>query len=250
MRVNFLIVLPKVLVHEGGWADHAEDPGGATMRGIILATYARYKGRKVTKRELRNISDAEVAEIYKGEYWDSVRGDDLPSGMDYTVFDASVNSGVGRGPKLLQRALGVKQDARIGNGTLAAARAADPVKVIVAANAYRMGFLKGLKIWGAFGKGWSRRVADVEAFSLKLAVGVQAAKQTVIPQAQKRVSANQNATVAPVAATGSSFTIPDMPDWALAGIAVLMLAAAIAFLGNARHHRDRVQALAALNEET
>jgi len=249
MRVNFPIVLPKVLAHEGGWADHPKDPGGATMKGIILATYARYKGRKVTKAELRAISDAEVATIYKGEYWDKVRGDDLPSGMDYTVFDASVNSGIGRGPKWLQRAVGVKPDGKIGRDTLAAARAADPAKVIVAANAYRIGFLKGLRIWSTFGKGWSRRVAEVEAFSLKLAVGAVAAKAEIIPQAEQRVSANKKATAAPGAATVGSFTVPDIPDWALAGIGVLMLVVIIAFLGNARHHSERVAALAALPED-
>lgn len=248
MKANFHVVLPKVLAHEGGWADHPKDPGGATMKGIILSTYARYKGRKVTKAELRAITDADVAAIYKGEYWDKTSGDNLPSGMDYTVFDASVNSGVGRGPKWLQRALGVKQDAKIGNGTLAAARASDPVKVIKAANAYRMGFLKGLKIWSTFGKGWSRRVAEVEAYSLKLAVGVQAAKAEIIPAAQRQ-TANKNATAAPIFAGGGSTTL-DIPDWALASIGILMLVAAIAFIGNARHHRDRVNALAALTEDT
>lgn len=249
MQANFPIVLPKTLAHEGGWADHREDPGGATMKGIILATYARHKGRKVTKQELRNITDAEVAAIYKGDYWDKVQGDLLPSGMDYTVFDASVNSGVGRGPKWLQRAIGVTPDGKIGKQTLAAARASDPVRVIKAANAYRMGFLKGLKIWSTFGKGWSRRVAEVEAFSLKLAVGAVVARAE-IPAAQERAKANRNATAAPAAAGGGTFTLQDIPDWALVGIAALMVAAAIVLLGNARHHRNRVEALTALTEDT
>lgn len=246
MKANFPTVLPKVLAHEGGWADHKDDPGGATMRGITIGTFGRYEGRKVTKAELRAISPEKVATIYKGEYWDKVAGDLLPAGMDYTVFDASVNSGVGRGPKWLQSALRIKADGKIGNATLAAARAADPVYVIKTANANRMGFLKGLRIWSTFGKGWSRRVAEVEAYSLKLAVGTRAAKAETLP-AVKRESANRNATAGPVAATGGSFTL-DIPEWALAGIGILMLVAVIAFIGNARHHRDRVNALAALTD--
>lgn len=249
MKANYTTILPKTLAHEGGWADHKDDPGGATMRGITIGRYSQYLRRKVTKAELRAIPEAHVQAIYREGYWDPIQGDHLPSGMDYTTFDASVNSGLGRGPKWLQRAVGVKADGDIGRETLAAARAADPAKVIVAANAYRLGFMKGLRIWSTFGKGWSRRVAEVEAFSLKLAVGAVTAKAEIIPQAQQRVSANKKATAAPAAATGGSFTLPDIPDWALAGIGVLMLVTIIAFLGNARHHSERVKALAALPED-
>lgn len=249
MKSNYVSILPKTLAHEGGWADHRDDPGGATMRGITIGRYSEYLGRRATKTELRNIPEEHVQAIYRTGYWNPIQGDQLPSGMDYTAFDASVNSGLGRGPKWLQRALGVKLDGKIGNGTLAAARAADPAKVIVAANAYRMGFLKGLRIWGTFGKGWSRRVAEVEAFSLKLAVGAAVVKQEVLPAAQQRVSANKKATAAPAAAGGGSFTLENIPDWALASVAILMLAAAIAFLGNARHHSNRVAALADLSED-
>ncbi len=41
MKRNFKKALKHVLVHEGGWADHPKDPGGATMKGVTLATYRR-----------------------------------------------------------------------------------------------------------------------------------------------------------------------------------------------------------------
>lgn len=241
MKVNFAIVLPKVLVHEGGWADHPKDPGGATMKGITIGTYRAYKRREVTKQELRNISDAEVADIYRTGYWDKVQGDALPSGLDYVAFDPAVNSGPARGARWLQQALGVTADGAVGPGTLAAARAAKPVPVIQRACAIRMGFLKGLKTWGTFGKGWSRRVADVEAFAVKMAAGVAVAKAQAEP-ARAAASRDTKATAAPAAAGGGSFTLDGIPDWGLVVVGVVAVVAIVALLGQARHNRARAAA--------
>ncbi|MGL6208713.1 MAG: glycoside hydrolase family 108 protein [Paracoccaceae bacterium] len=169
MKDNFPFCLKEVLKHEGGWADHPSDPGGATMKGITIGTYRQWKGRSVTKAELRAISDEEVAAIYKRNYWDKVRGDDLPSGLDFVAFDPAVNSGPSRGAKWLQSALGVTADGKIGPKTLAEAKDADAATAIKAACNARMSFLRSLKTWPTFGKGWSRRVADVQAKALALA---------------------------------------------------------------------------------
>ena len=40
---NFAACLAQVLLSEGGWSDHPADPGGATMKGITLATYRKYR---------------------------------------------------------------------------------------------------------------------------------------------------------------------------------------------------------------
>ncbi len=88
-----------MLKHEGGWADHPKDPGGATMKGVTLATYRRHFGKNKSKRALRNISDDDLGQIYRSGYWDKCRCDRLPSGVDYAVFDAAVNSGPGRSVK-------------------------------------------------------------------------------------------------------------------------------------------------------
>ncbi len=169
MKHNFERCLAEVLKHEGGWADHPKDPGGATMKGVTIGTYAQFKGRKVTKDELRNISDAELQAIYRRGYWDKVRGDDLPGGLDMVAFDAAVNSGPSRGAKWLQEALGVAADGKIGPATLEAARAQYAPAVIERAVGFRLAFLKRLKTWGTFGRGWQRRVDEVKAFALSLA---------------------------------------------------------------------------------
>ena len=168
MRENFDDCLSEVLRHEGLWADHPKDPGGATMKGITLATYRRWKP-KATKNDLRRITDAEVAAIYLKDYWAPLRCDELPGGLDAVAFDASVNSGPGRSAKWLQAALGVAQDGRIGPQTIAAARKANVPAAIDRALNTRLTFLRGLKTWGTFGRGWQRRVDELRAFAHLLA---------------------------------------------------------------------------------
>lgn len=169
MNSNFAFCLKEVLRHEGGWSDHKSDPGGATMKGITIGTYSQWKGRRMSKEALRAITDEEVAAIYKRNYWDKVRGDDLPAGLDLVAFDAAVNSGPARGAKWLQQGLGVAADGKIGPKTLAAAEAADAPAAIIAATNARMAFLRGLSTWPTFGKGWTRRVDDVRKKATGLA---------------------------------------------------------------------------------
>ncbi len=168
MKSNFDLWLRKVLQHEGGWADHPNDPGGATMRGVTIGTFAQFKGRKVTKDELRNISDADLRAIYRRKYWDVIRGDDLPFGVDYATFDAAVNSGPSRGARWLQQSLAVEPDGKVGPITVDAAAKANPRDVIERSTAARLSFLRMLKTWPTFGRGWQRRVDDVRADAIQM----------------------------------------------------------------------------------
>lgn len=166
---NFDNIMDHIFREEGGWADHPSDPGGATNMGITHITLAEYRGKPVTKNDVRNLKRAEAREIYRKRYWNVIRGDDLPSGIDLVMMDGSVNSGVGRGPKWVQSALGVVQDSKVGPATIAAANKANAAVVINAACEARMRFLRGLKTWPTFGKGWSARVERVRKEALALA---------------------------------------------------------------------------------
>ncbi len=126
-------------------------------------------GRSATKAEVRALTKATVAPIYRKNYWDAVRGDELPAGVDYCVFDFAVNSGKGRAVPSLQRAIGVADDGKIGPITLAAARAKDAGQTVERICADRLAFLKRLSTWPTFGKGWSSRVQGVRAEALALA---------------------------------------------------------------------------------
>ncbi|RVU13206.1 glycoside hydrolase family 108 protein [Methylobacterium oryzihabitans] len=158
-----------VLKHEGGYVDHPDDPGGATNLGVTIGTLSAWLGRAATKAEVRALTVAAVAPIYRARYWNAVRGDDLPAGLDYAVFDFAVNSGPGRAVMALQRALGVADDGRLGPVTLTALADKDPVALITALCDDRMAFLRKLSTWGSFGKGWTSRVQGVRAGALAMA---------------------------------------------------------------------------------
>ena len=158
--------------HEGGYSNHPSDPGGATMKGVTKRVYDAYrKGKGEAARDVRKITDAEVYEIYRRQYWDAVRGDELPSGVAYCVFDAAVNSGVSQAAKWLQRAVGVADDGAIGSITLAASERFAAADVIDGICDRRLAFMKRLKQWSAFKNGWTRRVSEVRAQSKAWANG-------------------------------------------------------------------------------
>lgn len=171
MKRNFKKALTHVLIHEGGWADHPQDPGGATMRGVTLVTYRRHFGEDKSKDDLRNITDEQLAQIYRSGYWNKCCCDDLPAGVDYAVFDAAVNSGPGRSSKWLQTAVGAKQDGAIGPKTLFRIEERDPIQITDDMCDCRLAFLRGLSTWPTFGKGWERRVEGVRAAAIAMAGG-------------------------------------------------------------------------------
>ena len=173
MKRSFKSALKHVLVHEGGWADHPKDPGGATMKGVTLTTYRRHFGPTKSKQELRNISDKELGDIYRSGYWDKCHCDELPKGLDYAVFDAAVNSGPGRSARWLQAAVGAKQDGGIGPKTLEKVNEHDPVAVTSDICDLRLSFLQSLNNWATFGKGWNRRVEGVRVTAIAMAGGDQ-----------------------------------------------------------------------------
>jgi lysozyme family protein len=186
MDRNFQRSLSLVLRHEGGWSDHKKDPGGATMKGVTLATFRLHVDATATKDDLRNITNAQLATVYRKHYWDAIRGDDLPNGVDYAVFDFAVNSGTSRAARYLQAAVNIRQDGKIGPQTLAAVKGMMASTLIHEICDKRMDFLRGLKTWPTFGKGWTRRVSEVRQTALSMvAVGnpVPAPKPAPVPPA-------------------------------------------------------------------
>jgi len=163
MKENYESALAHVLKSEGLWSDNPQDPGGATMKGITFAVFKDWKRNPhLTKDDLRNISDQDVHDLYKQLYWDKVHGDELPSGVDYATFDASVNMGVGRASKLLQEAVGVPADGVIGSGTLQEVQKANARSLLENFSVQKTNFYKSLPTFPTFGKGWLNRVAEVK----------------------------------------------------------------------------------------
>jgi lysozyme family protein len=169
MQSNFDVCLKKLLAHEGGYVNHPSDPGGMTNLGVTARVWEEWVGHPVGEKEMRALTAAQVAPLYKRKYWDAIHGDQLPSGLDYCLFDTAINSGVGRASKFIQEMVGVAADGAIGNNTLLAISQFKDVKMLV--DEYcdkRLDFLQKLKTWPVFGKGWGRRVADVRESATRM----------------------------------------------------------------------------------
>lgn len=166
---RFDTALAEILRHEGGYVDHPSDPGGATNRGVTLGTLSDWLGRPATKTEVRALTVADVAPIYRARYWNAVKADDLSPGVDLMVFDLAVNSGPSRAAKFLQEVVGATADGVIGPATVAKANAMNPADVIAGMRARRERFYRGLATFPTFGKGWMRRLDDVTAKAKEMA---------------------------------------------------------------------------------
>ncbi len=163
---NFDACLTRLLRHEGGYTNHPSDPGGPTNFGITIHDYRRYVKANATAVDIRAMPLAHAKAIYRQKYWNAMRCDDLPAGVDYAVFDYGVNSGTGRIGKVLRRVLRLPDTtSAVTDDVIKAARLKDASELCNAICDERLAFLRHLKTWPVFGKGWGRRVSEVRAAS-------------------------------------------------------------------------------------
>jgi len=169
MKENWDNCFAMVLKHEGGFVNHPKDPGGMTNLGVTKAAWEAWLVRTATENDMRTLTPEKVKPFYKAMYWDKIKGDDLPSGVDYAAYDLAVNSGTGRAAKYLQRIAGVADDGVIGPRSLEAIKKYDAEDTVNKICDMRMDFLKGLNTFDTFGKGWTIRVNDVRAKASSMA---------------------------------------------------------------------------------
>jgi lysozyme family protein len=218
-----------VLRHEGGFVNHPRDPGGATNMGITLHTLREWRGDdSLTAENVRKLTEAEAREIYLARYWNPIRADDLPPGIDLAVFDWAVLGGVPRAARDLQTVLGVKVDGAIGRQTIAAAREADAESVIRAICQRRLAYLRTRFHWSTFGVGWTNRARAIEQAALararQPALTVHEAQQTTTVQTATRVAT----AVAPSAAALPSLisAFAELDRW----VSISLIAAGLVLL--------------------
>lgn len=247
MTDRFAICHPITEKWEGGWSDHKADPGGKTMYGITEAVYhAWLKVRGLPLKPVRSISKGEAVLIYREQYWKpTAEKFGLFPGVDLAVYDAAVNSGVSRGIKWLKASAGSNDHSVT-------------VKKICRA---RLSFMQFLKIWKTFGKGWGRRVADIEARGVAMALaamGVSAKSAEVVirdNQAESAKSASSADKVVKSAGTGAAAsggapvvadpsTIDASTGWLLAACCVALLVVALIFLAKKKAAKAREEAYA------
>ena len=164
MKDNFDECLKMLLHHEGGYVNHPSDPGGETNLGVTKKVYQEWGGTK----DMKDLTVEDVAPIYKKNYWDRCKCDDLESGVDWVVFDWAVNSGTGRAAKAIQKICGASQDGAIGPKTLALISKQNTEYVIEEFGKIRQDFYESLKTFDTFGKGWTRRNKETTAKALEM----------------------------------------------------------------------------------
>lgn len=204
MLTNLAPSLAKVLVYEGGYVNDPRDPGGATYQGVTQRTYDSFRDRmKLIRRSVKLMTPDERQAIYQTGYWTPIGANALPSGVDLVAFDYSVNSGPAKSLKALKSC--TKSTA---------------VATIQAICSSRLSFLRGLKTWGAFGKGWQARVTNVEATGLKWAGGdlpTIAASHTKASAAHKKAASGVGGAAVTTGATTATPALPHIP-WELLAI--------------------------------
>ena len=175
MNRNVNKIITEGLRHEGGFVNHPNDPGGATNKGITIVTFRRYIKPNGTIADLKELTTDQAIVVYKRQYWDTVVGDLLPTGVDLAVYDFGINSGPSRAIKTLQKIVGTTVDGRIGPATISATKLITPAAVVNRLCDERLVFMKRIKnrktgtlLWDTFGKGWGRRVASVRQVALDM----------------------------------------------------------------------------------
>ena len=167
-KENWKKCLETILHHEGGYVNHPKDPGGETNLGVTKRVYEDFGGTK----DMKDLTVEDVSPIYKKNYWDRVKGDHLPSGLDLCVFDFGVNAGTGRAAKYLQKMIGTTPDGGIGPMTLQKLKEyVDAKGVEHTIKLYQMGrqkYYESLSTFSTFGRGWTRRVEETTDLALKM----------------------------------------------------------------------------------
>ena len=168
MQSNWIKCLETILHHEGGYVNHPKDPGGETNLGVTKRVYEDFGGTK----DMKDLTREDVEPIYKKNYWDRVKGDDLPAGLDLCVFDFGVNAGTGRAAKYLQTLIGTVADGGIGPNTLK--KLGEFVEenglneTIKMYQTERQKYYESLSTFDTFGKGWTRRVVETTRLALEM----------------------------------------------------------------------------------
>ena len=171
---NFDECLKLILHHEGGYVNHPKDPGGETNMGVTKRVYEKWcMDNDLNQKEMKDLEFEDVAPIYKNNYWDRVKADQIPEGLNLCVFDWAVNSGTGRAAKKLQSMIGTVADGGIGPNTLKAVKVQGDTEGSEAAIAtyteVRQEFYESLSTFDTFGKGWTRRNKETELEAFKMA---------------------------------------------------------------------------------
>lgn len=151
MSPAFQKAVALILKHEGGYVNDPRDPGGETNFGISKRAYPN--------EDIKALTPQRAALLYHRDYWLAIKGDELPYPIALITFDMAVNAGVGTAIKLLQRALKVEVDGKLGPQTLAAAKTAGP-EIATRLSRHRITYYAALGGWQHYANSWTQRTLE------------------------------------------------------------------------------------------
>ena len=172
---NFLACFNETESFEGGYTNNPHDPGGATLKGVTQAAYNSWRiGQGSPVQAVIKASDVEIQAIYREQYWNPVRGDDLFAGLDLVMVDYGWGSGPVTAIRHLQKVLGVGIDGQFGLETLGAIRLFVSMRSILINRLCddRTAFFRSLATWVYFGRGWTVRLNGIRAKALMMSAAV------------------------------------------------------------------------------
>ncbi len=161
MADDFETCLAFALREEGGYVDDPADPGGATNMGVTLATYRQWSDNPdLGAVQVQDMTERTARAIYRSLYWNPLRADALPAGVDLSVFDMGVNAGIWGSARILQQCLGFtgeEVDGSVGPETLAAVAKRNPRTLIDDLADRQAAYYRSLVDFPSFGRGWLNR---------------------------------------------------------------------------------------------
>jgi len=164
--------LAEILKHEGGFVNHPRDPGGMTNLGVTKNTWESWTGKKASEADMRALTPTKVAPLYAERYWNVNHCSDMPPALALCVFDFGVNAGPARAARYLQQIIGAGRDGKIGPASIAAMRTYVASHGVAQAVRFyqqsRRDYYHQLPTFNTFGRGWLRRVDEVETAALRM----------------------------------------------------------------------------------
>lgn len=157
---DFTTAAALVLEQEGVYSTDRNDPGNYTPSGVFKGTKYGISARSYPNEDIANLTLEQALAIYKRDYWDALRLDEVPWPLSVCVFDGAVNQGTGATVRLLQDAMGVSVDGVMGDQTVAACQQAAPyhAALFLALRALRY---TNTNNFDKYGKGWLTRIFQI-----------------------------------------------------------------------------------------
>lgn len=169
MKNTYETAITKVFKDEGGYTNEASDPGGPTNWGITIYDAREFWKQDATAEDVRDMPKSVAEDIYAKHYATPIRYDDLPAGVDYSVLDYAINSGISKSIKTLQEILNVQVDGVVGEDTIKASYAKNTENLINQIWDQRLAYDQSLThLWPIYGKGWTARINSGRELALSL----------------------------------------------------------------------------------